>query len=423
MKKIKYYIIPITLMLLFVYSCSNSDNTNKNEKEYWTCTMHPQVHKDGPGVCPICGMELIKKVTNVKSENTDKKDMTGMITLTSNEQVLADVSTIKIKMEKLTKELSAYSYLDFEEQNRKTIPAKFNGRIEKLFVDKTGDYVKKGEALFEIYSPDLVQAQNDFLIALNSSKSQNNSLIEASQKKLELLGFTSNQINDLKNSDKINLTLTYYSPVSGTVIDKKVQEGMYVNEGTEIYELAELSNLWNIAEVNETDLSFIKTGSKVILKVKAYPGEIFTGRVSFIYPVINPQTRTVKVRSEFSSMNNKLKPQMYGETLFSTDAGLGLLVPADAIIFTGNRNVVWIKTSDGMFEARDVNVGLRYGEKYQILSGLKEGDEVAASGGFLIDSESQLETGKPTSHQHGFGLNSPEQKKSAPDNMEEMDMP
>ncbi len=404
MKKIKYYIIPITLMLLFVYSCSNSDNTNKNEKEYWTCTMHPQVHKDGPGVCPICGMELIKKVTNVKSENTDKKDMTGMITLTSNEQVLADVSTIKIKMEKLTKELSAYSYLDFEEQNRKTIPAKFNGRIEKLFVDKTGDYVKKGEALFEIYSPDLVQAQNDFLIALNSSKSQNNSLIEASQKKLELLGFTSNQINDLKNSDKINLTLTYYSPVSGTVIDKKVQEGMYVNEGTEIYELAELSNLWNIAEVNETDLSFIKTGSKVILKVKAYPGEIFTGRVSFIYPVINPQTRTVKVRSEFSSMNNKLKPQMYGETLFSTDAGLGLLVPADAIIFTGNRNVVWIKTSDGMFEARDVNVGLRYGEKYQILSGLKEGDEVAASGGFLIDSESQLETGKPTSHRAWFWI-------------------
>lgn len=414
--------ILMLLIVLFVYSCSNTDNTNKNEKEYWTCTMHPQVHKDGPGVCPICGMELIKKVSVEKTENTNKKDMAGMITLTKNEQVLADISTIKIKMEKLTKELSAYGYLDFEEQNRKTIPAKFNGRIEKLFVDKTGDYVKKGEALFEIYSPDLVQAQNDFLIALNGSKSQDNSLIEASQKKLELLGFTSNQIDDLKNSGKINLTLTYYSPISGTVIDKKVQEGMYVNEGTEIYELAELSNLWNIAEVNETDLSFIKTGSKVILKVKAYPGEIFTGRVSFIYPVINPQTRTVKVRSEFSSMNNKLKPQMYGETLFSADAGSGLLVPADAIIFTGNRNVVWIKTSDGMFEARDVNVGSRFGEKYQILSGLNEGDEVAASGGFLIDSESQLESGKPTSHQHGFGLNSPEQKKSAPDNMEGMNM-
>ncbi len=422
MKEIKYYLIPITVMLLFVYSCSNSDNTNKNEKEYWTCTMHPQVHKDGPGVCPICGMELIKKVSVEKNEDTNKKDMTGMITLTNNEQVLADISTIKIKMERLTKELSAYSYLDFEEQNRKTIPAKFNGRIEKLFVDKTGDYVKKGEALFEIYSPDLVQAQNDFLIALNSSKSQDNSLVEVSQKKLELLGFTSSQIDDLKKSGKINLTLTYYSPVNGTVIEKKVQEGMYVNEGTEIYELAELSTLWNIAEVNETDLSFIKTGSKVILKVKAYPGEIFIGRVSFIYPVINPQTRTVKVRSEFSSMNNKLKPQMYGETLFSADAGSGLLVPADAIIFTGNRNVVWIKTSDNMFEARDVDVGLRFGDKYQILSGLKEGDEVAASGGFLIDSESQLETGKPTSHQHGFGLNSPEKIKTAPDNMEGMDM-
>lgn len=422
MKKIKYFLIPITLLLLFVYSCSNTDNTNKNQEEYWTCTMHPQVHKDGPGVCPICGMELIKKVSVDKNENTNKKNMSGMITLNDNEQVLADISTIKIKMEKLTKELSAYSYLDFEEQNRKTITAKFNGRIEKLFVDKTGDYVKKGEALFEIYSPDLVQAQNDFLIALNSSKSQNNSLIEETQKKLELLGFTTDQINDLKNSGKINLTLTYYSPISGTVIEKKVQEGMYVNEGTVIYDVAEFSTLWNIAEVNETDLSFIKTGNKVLLKVKAYPGEVFTGRVSFIYPVINSQTRTVKVRSEFSSMNNKLKPQMYGETLFSVDAGSGLLVPADAIIFTGNRNVVWIKTTDNMFEARDVDVGLRYGDKYQILSGLKEGDEVAASGGFLIDSESQLETGKPTSHQHGFGLNSPEQKKSSPDNMEGMDM-
>lgn len=399
--------IALFTTILFVFACSNSDNSNKNEKEYWTCTMHPQVHKDGPGACPICGMDLIKKVVDDTADVSSKSDMEGMITLTTNKQILANVSTIKIKMENLKKELTAYSYLDFVEQNRKTIPAKFNGRIEKLFVDKTGDYIKKGQPLFEIYSPDLVQAQNDYLIALSNNKNDNNSLLEASRKKLELFGLTSNQIEDLKNSGKINLTLTYFSPVSGTVIEKKVQEGMYVNEGTAIYEVAELSTLWNIAEINETDLSTVKVGSKVKLKLKAYPGEEFTGRVTFIYPVINPQTRTVKVRSEFSSFNNKLKPQMYGETIFSADAGTGLLIPADAIIFTGNRNVVWIKTSDGMFEARDVNVGSRFGEKYQILSGLTEGDEVAASGGFLIDSESQLKTGKSTGS----------------DNMEGMDMP
>ena len=392
--------ISLLAILLFAFACSNSDNSNKNEKEYWTCTMHPQVHKDGPGACPICGMDLIKKVADDTADVSEKSDMEGMLTLTTDKQVLANVSTVKIKNERFDKELSAYSYMDFVEQNRKTIPAKFNGRIEKLFVDKTGDYIKKGQPLFEIYSPDLVQAQNDYLIALSNNKNQNSTLTEASKKKLELFGLTSNQIDELKNSGKINLTLTYYSPVSGTVIEKKVQEGMYVNEGTEIYEVAELSTLWNIAEVNETDLSTVKLGSKVKLKLKAYPGEEFTGRVTFIYPVINPQTRTVKIRSEFSSQSNKLKPQMYGETIFSTDAGTGLLIPAEAVIFSGNRNVVWVKTSDGMFEARDVQLGLKFGDKYQVLTGLNEGDEVAASGGFLIDSESQLKTGMPTGHQH-----------------------
>jgi Cu(I)/Ag(I) efflux system membrane fusion protein len=346
-----------------------------------------------------------------------------MITLTTDKQILANVSTIKIKNEKLVKELSAYSYMDFIEQNRIIIPAKFNGRIEKLFVDKTGDYVTKGQELFEIYSPDLVQAQNEYLIALSNSGDANSSLIEASKKKLELLGLTINQIEDLKNSGKINLTLTYYSPVSGTVIEKKVQEGMYVNEGTEIYEVAELSTLWNITEVNETDLSSIKVGSKVKLKLKAYPGEEFTGRVTFIYPVVNSQTRTVKVRSEFSSQNSKLKPQMYGETFFYADAGTGLLIPAGAVIFSGNRNVVWVKTSEGMFEARNVEIGQKFGDKYQILSGLSEGDEVVASGGFLIDSESQLKTGMPTGHKHSDELTPIEQKKSSPDNMKGMDMP
>jgi len=392
--------ISLLATLLFAFACSNSDNSNKNENEYWTCTMHPQVHKDGPGACPICGMDLIKKVVDETADVSEKSNMEGMISLTTDKQILANVSTIKIKRENLKKELTAYSYLDFVEQNRKTIPAKFNGRIEKLFVDKTGEYIKKGQPLFEIYSPDLVQAQNEFLIALSSNKNENNSLLDASKKKLELFGLTDNQIDELKKAGEIKLTLTYYSPVSGTVIEKKVQEGMYVNEGTVIYEAVELSTLWNIAEVNETDLSTIKLGSKVKLKLKAYPGEEFTGKVTFIYPVINSQTRTVKIRSEFSSQNNKLKPQMYGETVFLDDAGTGLLVPADAVIFSGNKNVVWVKTADGMFEGRSVELGQKFGDKYQIISGLNEGDEVAASGGFLIDSESQLKTGMPTGHQH-----------------------
>ncbi len=398
MKTNKYFFISLTFLLIFVFACSNSDNSNKNE--YWTCPMHPQVQKDGPGACPICNMDLIKKVVDDTVNVSTKADMEGMLNLTTDKQVLANVSTIRIKNERLVKELSVYSYLDFVEQNRKTIPAKFNGRIEKLFVDKTGDYVTKGQALFEIYSPDIAQAQNEFLIAISMNNNENISLTEASRKKLELFGLTEKQIEALKNSGEMNMTLTYYSPVSGTVIEKKVQEGMYVSEGTVIYEVADLSTLWNLTEVNESDLSVVKVGSKVKLKLKAYPGEEFTGNVSFIYPVVNSQTRTVKVRSEFSSKNNKLKPQMYGETIFSAAEGTGLLIPADAVIFSGNRNVVWVKTSDGMFKAHTVTVGRKYSNKYQILSGLNEGDEIAATGGFLIDSESQLKTGMPIGHQH-----------------------
>ncbi|MFA6596175.1 MAG: efflux RND transporter periplasmic adaptor subunit [Ignavibacteriaceae bacterium] len=411
--------IMMLLMVLFI-GCSTkgkNEQTLAKEKDYWTCPMHPQIHADRPGACPICGMDLIKKVVDEKEEPTTDKDMTNMITLSSRKQALANVSTVVVKKENLQEQITAYSYLDFVENNRKTISARFNGRIEKLFVDKTGDYIKKGQALFEIYSPDLVQAQNEYLIAL-ANRTTHSSLVSAAKMKLELFGLTAQQIQTLEQSKEIKITLTYFSPISGTVIEKKVQEGAYVNEGTAIYDVAELSTLWNIAEVYENDLSNVKIGSPVKLHLRAYPGQEFNGRVTFIYPVVNAQTRTVKVSSEFSSNGGKLKPQMYGETIFSASGGQGLLVPADAVIIAGQRTVVWVKTGDGMFEARSVQIGNRFGDKYQILSGLNEGDEIAATGGFLIDSESQLKTGLPTGNQHE-GTN---QKKSSSDEMNGMGM-
>ena len=413
------------LLAALLIGCSTKENNEKGStlaKEYWTCTMHPQVHMDRPGACPICGMDLIKKVVDENEQPVTDKDMANMVTLSGKKQVLANVSTVIVKKENLQEQVTAYSYLDFVENNRKTISARFNGRIEKLFVDKTGDYIMKGQPLFEIYSPDLVQAQNEYLITLNNS-SNSTSLLKASKKKLEIFGLTSEQIQTLEKTREISITLTYFSPTSGTVIEKKVQEGVYVNEGTAIYEVAELSTLWNIAEVYENNLSNVKIGSPVKLHLRAYPGEEFSGRVTFIYPVINSQTRTVKVRSEFSNYGGKLKPQMYGETVFNKAGGQGLLVPTDAVIIAGKRAVVWAKTGDGMFAARSVQIGNRFGDKYQILSGLNEGDEIAATGGFLIDSESQLKTGMPTGHQHGNGLTPTEQKKSSSDNMEGMDMP
>ena len=291
MKIVGYISIPLIAFALLLSGCTKSADSGKQEKtevkqkDYWTCTMHPQIHMDRPGVCPICGMDLIKKVVDEKEEAANNKDMANIITLSGKKQVLANVSTVIVKKENLQEQVTAYSYLDFVENNRKTISARSNGRIEKLFVDKTGDYIKQGQPLFEIYSPDLVQAQNEYLIALNNS-SNSTSLLKASKKKLEIFGLTSDQIQMLKKTREINLSLTYFSPISGTVIEKKVQEGVYVNEGTVIYDVAELSTLWNIAEVYENNLSNVKVGSAVKLHLRAYPGEEFNGKVSFIYPVV-----------------------------------------------------------------------------------------------------------------------------------------
>jgi membrane fusion protein, copper/silver efflux system len=425
MNKIKNLLMVFLLAVAFFPGCSKQNDQTKNaaqtsavKKEYWTCTMHPQVHMDRPGSCPICGMDLVKRVEGAEPDTTSNKDAANMISLNPKGQILANITTIKVKKEKLQDQITAYSYMDFVENNRKTISARFNGRIEKLFVDKTGDYIKKGQPLFEIYSPDLVQAQNDYIVALQNSSSSS-SLLQAAEKKLEIFGMTPAQIQKLETTKEAAITVTYYSPVNGTVIEKKIQEGDYVNEGTVIYNVADLSTVWNIAEVYENDLKYVKVGNPVKLHLRAYPGEEYTGRISFIYPVIDPQTRTVKVRSEFTSLGGKLKPQMYGETVFSVSGGEGILVPADAVIIAGKRAVVWTKTSGNMFEAKNVLIGNRFGDKYQIVAGLNEGDEIAATGGFLIDSESQLKSGTPSEHQHS---GTQQQKKKPSSGMEGMQM-
>lgn len=379
------------------YQQAQKENIQNEKKELWTCTMHPQVISDKPGQCPICGMDLVKKITY---NNQNQADKVSSIKLTGNKIVLANVSTIKIEKSEIKKQITVYSYMDIADQNRKVITARFNGRIEKLYIDKTGDRISKDQALFDVYSPDLVQAQNEFLIALNSSQNLG-SLLKSAKKKLQIYGMTEEQINELERTKEIKMTVTFYSTIGGTVIEKKVQEGMYINEGMSLFEVADLNTLWNIGEINESELNIVNVGSKVNLILQAYPGEIFEGRVSFIYPVVNAQTRTVKIRSDFSNAKGKLKPQMYGQASFERSFGDGLLVPADAILFMGKRDVVWLKVGDGMFEPRDVTVGMKIGDKYQILSGINVGDEIAMTGGFLIDSESQLKSGMATGHQHG----------------------
>lgn len=389
-------ILSASVPSVLFYGCSGDSKETAGENIYY-CPMHPEVQSDKPGVCPICHMDLVLKDNSGDdmAEHTD-----DVLSLNERKLALAGVSVSEIKTEDLVKEISAYSYIDFAEQNRKIITAKFSGRIEKLYADKTGEYISKGQVLFEIYSPDLIQAQNDFLIASKNLSSSGipggNSLKESAQQKLLIMGITNDQINELQQSGKVPMTIKYHSPASGTVIEKKVQEGMYVNEGSIIYDIADLSELWVISEVFMDDIALIGKNHEVKLRLQSYPDKEFTGKVDLVYPVINPETRTVKVRSVFSNRNNLLKPNMFGNAGFSIKLKKGVVVPAGAVIQTGKRSIVWVQKEKGKFEMREIKTGYRVNNKLQVLAGLKEGELVASEGSYLIDSEGQLKGGTTT---------------------------
>jgi Cu(I)/Ag(I) efflux system membrane fusion protein len=220
--------------------------------------------------------------------------------------------------------------------------------------------------------------------------------------KLLLLGLTQQQIHALESANTVPLVTTYYSPANGIVIDKKIVTGIYVSEGSTLYEISDISTLWNIAEVYESDAGYIRVGEKANLSIATYPNETFTGSVSLIYPVVNPQARTVRVRVLVNNANGKLKPNMYTETLFTRKKGKALTVPVGAVLVTGKRNLVYVKAEhENHFEAREVGIGSRFNDKYEITWGLTEGEVIVSEGGYLIDSESQLKSGTGAAHQHG----------------------
>jgi Cu(I)/Ag(I) efflux system membrane fusion protein len=421
MKTLLVSLLMLTAMMLSSCGKSSSshnghaDSTMAQTGDYYTCTMHPQVHLDKPGVCPICGMELVKASNSRKMEGVGA---VAMVPLNDRDQLLANVSTVKVGYEDVEHSVRAFGTLEIAEPNKTVISARFNGRIEKLHVDAVGVKVKQGDPLFEIYSPDIIQAENEYLQEFKTGSSVQQSIVSDPKSKLLLLGLTQQQIQDLESANTVPLVTTYYSPANGIVIDKKIVTGVYVSEGSTLYEISDISTLWNIAEVYESDAGYIRIGEKATLSIATYPNELFTGTVSLIYPVVNPQTRTVKVRVLVNNANGKLKPNMYTETLFTRKKGRSLTVPVGAVLVTGKRNLVYIKAEhENHFEAREVGLGSRFNDKYEITWGLTEGEVVVSEGGYLIDSESQLKSGSGATHQHG-GTGTPETKtKEMPANM------
>ncbi|SNB45398.1 efflux RND transporter periplasmic adaptor subunit [Geobacter sp. DSM 9736] len=383
----------------------------ENAKELYTCPMHPFIIKDKPGSCPICGMTLVKKVEGAQAD-AKTMEMLGHVSMSPTQMVITNVATTAVKEIPLDKDINAVGIVQYDQRRQAKVTAWVAGRIDQLLVNAVGDYVSKSKPVALVYSPDLVAAQQEYLLALRSrdrlkdspiaSISQGGAgLVSSAKQRLLLLGVKEQQLAALEKGGQPNIRLPIYTPLSGIVIEKMALEGQYVNMGEPLFAIADLSTVWVEVEVYENEFPFVKVGQRVEVTSQSYPEKTFSGRVSYIYPFLDPKTRTVKVRVEIPNPGLKLKPDMYVNARVKTPLGRTLAVPIAAVIDTGKRQVAWVEMKPGMFEPREVKVGARTADYVQILEGLKPGEKVASSGGYLIDSEAQLKGGSGGHAGHG----------------------
>jgi len=376
-------------------------------KQLYTCSMHPFIIKEKPGLCPICGMELIKKIDDASSgiaqtaAQKQQGEMLGHVTLSQTQRVMANVATVEAKEATLNKEINAVGIVQYDQSRQSKVTAWIAGRLEGLNVNSVGAVVSKEKPVAEIYSPDLVATQQEYLLAIKSREQLKNSpiasiaqngegLVASAKQRLILFGVKERQIAELEKSGKPNIRVSIYTPLSGVVIEKMVQQGQYVNVGDVLFNIADLSHVWVEVEVYENEVSGIHVGQQVEIRSQSSPDKPSTGRIAFIYPFLDPKTRTVKARVEMANPGMKLKPEMFVNAIIKVPLSPTIVIPATAVMNTGKRQVVWVESSPGMFEPRSVQIGQQTEENVQILSGLQSGEKVVVSGGYLIDSESQL---------------------------------
>jgi len=393
----------------------------------YTCPMHPFIIKDKPGACPICGMSLVpvQKGAGDKGAKVEGGMLTEL-TLSPTQQLMANVETEEARTEPFAKEITAVGIVAYDQARQAKVTAWIAGRIDRLYVTKVGDWVSRSRPVAEVYSPDLVSAQQEYLLALRSRATLKDSsiasisqggegLVSSARQKLKLMGVKDHQIAALERSGEPNIRLPIYTPLSGVVIEKLVLAGQYVNVGDPLFAIADLSKVWVDVEVYENEFPFVKIGQKVEFSSQSYPGTIFTGKVSFVYPFLDPNTRTIKVRVELPNPGGKLKPEMYMRGVIRIPQGMGLTVPVTAVLDTGKRKVVWVEKEPGSYVPRDVTTADQSGGRVRILSGLTAGEKVAVSGGYLIDSEAQLKGGAGGGHEgHAGTIEGTQEGKSAP---------
>lgn len=364
------------------------DHEQMGEAQTWTCSMHPQIRQNEPGVCPICEMDLIPLEAN---SSTDPL----VLEMTPEAVKLAQIETTVIRSTgSADKSLSLSGKIQADERRVANQVAHIPGRIEKLFVTFTGEQVRLGQALAVIYSPDLVSAQQELLEA-KKLESVNAALVQSARKKLAYWKISEEQIAAIEESGKIQEQFTLKAEVSGVVNRRRVAVGDYVQRGEVLFDIISLNKVWVLFDAYEEDLASIKLGDKITFTTTALPNQTFSTRISFIDPMINPNTRVAAVRGEISNPGLRLKPEMLvrGSVQASIPSGQQLVVPRSAVLWTGTRSVVYVKVPDThipSYQFREIEVGERVGDNYLIEAGLEVGEEVVTYGSFTIDAAAQL---------------------------------
>jgi len=463
MKRLKI-ILPIVAALIVGFllrGCFHSHTptpptapSTQKEPTIWTCSMHPQIHLPKPGKCPICFMDLIPLESGGAGDASANKPEVSVSPYAAK---LMEIETTEVARRYVAADVRMVGKVDYDETRVSYISAWVPGRIDRLYVDYTGIPVKKGDHLAELYSPELLTAQEELIQAIQTQANLKNSqstlltetarqTIEAAREKLRLWGFTSEQIASIEKRGTPGDHMTIYSPTAGIVIHKNAQEGLYVQTGTRIYTIADLSKVWIQLDAYESNLDWLRYGEPVEFTTETYPGETFEGTISFIDPIINPATRTANVRVIVDNTTGRLKPGMFvravakprltadgrimdaglagkwispmhpeivkdepgacdvcgmplvtAESLgyvSATDSQAPLVIPASAALKTGKRAVVYVEKTEAdkpTYEGREIDLGPRVGDYYIVKSGLTEGERVVTQGNFKLDAELQIQ--------------------------------
>ena len=403
-KNVIYLIIAVLIGLfagwLLFGTTSNSSSENKTSKEekhsleehsseIWTCSMHPQVRQQEPGDCPICGMDLIPAESSATGLAPNEFKMT------ENAMALANIQTTVIgEMSSSNSSIELSGKIKANDDKAATQPAHFNGRVDQLYVTSVGETVRKGQAVAKIYSPELVAAQQELITAYRIKDAQPQ-LYNAVKNKFMNWMIPESQLTEVLKTGIPKPSFTIYAQVSGVVTELMVNKGSHVMDGQPIFKVANLSTVWAEFDAYETTIHDIKEGQDISVVVKAIPNKIFNAKVSFIDPILNTSTRTIRVRATLNNKEDLLKPGMFvtGTIKLDTDNNTQITVPKSAVLWTGEQSLVYIKTTatSPTFIMRNVTLGRTVNDNYEIQSGLKIGDEVVTNGTFTVDAAAQLQ--------------------------------